>query len=129
MSISLQKKKEETRTSWEIMKISYFYAIIKKGGVVFMKIHGVKREWSHPIFCIKKHYCPHCNEMLEKTKTETVVNSKSEEAKNYDFSQAGGDGYMMGNIKFIRTAFRCNKCDKTYSIEDLLEIEKGVLKG
>ena len=67
--------------------------------------------------------------MLEKTKTETIVNSESEEAKNYDFSFAGGDNYMMGNIKFIRTAFRCNKCDKTYSIEELLEIEKGVLKG
>ena len=91
MSISLQKKKEETRTSWEIMKISYFYAIIRKGGVVFMKIHGVKREWSNPIFCMKKHYCPYCNERLEKTKTETVVNSKSEEAKNYDFSN--GDGF------------------------------------
>jgi hypothetical protein len=115
-----------THEDWEILKNSYFYAIIrKKRGVVFMKIHGVKREWSHPIFCIKKHYCPHCNEMLEKTKTETVVNSKSEEAKNYDFSQAGGDGYMMGNIKFIRTAFRCNKCDKTYSIKELLKIEKN----
>ena len=86
-----------------------------------MKIHGVKREWSHPIFCMKKHYCPYCNEKLEKTKTETIVNSKSEEAKNYDFSQAGGDGYMMGNIKFIRTAFRCNKCDKTYTIKEVKE--------
>lgn len=89
-----------------------------------MKIHGIKREWSHPIFCMKKHYCPHCNERLKKTKTETVVNSKSEEAKNYDFSQPGGDGYMIGNIKFVRTAFRCNKCNKIYSIEELLEIER-----
>ena len=67
--------------------------------------------------------------MFKKTKTEIVVNSKSEEAKNYDFSQVGSDGHKIANIKFIRTAFRCNKCDKTYSIEDLLEIEKGVLKG
>ena len=86
-----------------------------------MKIHGIKREWSHPIFCMKKHYCPYCNELLEKTKTETVVNSKSEEAKNYDFFQPGGDGYMMGNIKFIRTVFRCNKCDKTYTIKEVKE--------
>lgn len=50
-----------------------------------MKIHGVKREWSHPIFCMKKHYCPYCNERLEKTKTETIVNSKSEEAKTMIF--------------------------------------------
>lgn len=89
-----------------------------------MKVLGVKREWSHPIFCMKKHDCPHCNEILEKTKIETVVNSKSEEAQNYDFSQTGGDGYMMGNIKFIRTAFRCNKCDRIYSLEELLEIER-----
>ena len=89
-----------------------------------MKIHGVKREWSHPIFCMKKHYCPLCSEMLEKTKTETMVHSKSEEAKNHDFSQPGGDGFMLGNIKFERTAFRCNKCNKTYSIKELLEIER-----
>ena len=88
-----------------------------------MKIHNVKREWTNPFFCMKKHYCSYCNERLEKTKTETVVNSKSEEAKNCDFSQPCSDGYMIGNVKFIRTAFRCNKCDKTYSIKELLEIE------
>ena len=109
-----------THEDWEILKNSYFYAIIrKKRGVVFMKIHGVKREWSHPIFCIKKHYCPYCNEKLEKTKTETIVNSKSEEAKKYDFSN--GDGFLVGNIKFIRTVFRCNKCDKTYTIKEVKE--------
>ena len=104
----------------EILKNSYFSVIMrKKGGAIFMKIHGVKREWSHPIFCMKKHYCPYCNEKLEKTKTETIVNSKSEEAKNYDFSN--GDGFLVGNIKFIRTVFRCNKCDKTYTIKEVKE--------
>ena len=56
-----------------------------------MKVHGVKREWSSPVFCLKTHYCPCCKEKLEKTKTETIVNSSSEEAKYYDFSDAGGD--------------------------------------
>ena len=65
-----------------------------------MKIHGVKREWSHPIFCMKKHYCPYCNERLEKTKTETIVDSKSKEAKNSNFSNGGC--FMIRNIKFIR---------------------------
>lgn len=102
----------------EILNNSYFCAIIrKKRGAIFMKIHGVKREWSHPIFCMKKHYCPYCNGRLEKTITETIVNSESEEAKNYDFSN--GDGFMVGNIKFIRTVFRCNKCEKTYSIKEV----------
>ena len=51
-----------------------------------MKIHGVKREWSHPIFCIKKHYCPYCNEKLEKTKTETIVIQNRKKQKTM-FSQ------------------------------------------
>ena len=109
-----------TQEDCKILKISQSYAIIrKKRGAIFMKIHGVKREWSYPIFCMKKHYCPYCNERLEKTKTETIVNSKSEEAKNYDFSN--GDGFLVGNIKFIRTVFRCNKCDKTYTIKEVKE--------
>ena len=87
-----------------------------------MKVHGVKREWSSPIFCLKTHYCPCCKERLEKTKTETIVNSASEEAKNYDFSNV--DTYLVGNIKFVRTAFRCNRCDKTYSIEGLKKAEQ-----
>lgn len=88
-----------------------------------MKVHGVKREWSNPIFCLKTHYCPRCNEKLEKTNTETIVNSASEEAKNYDFSNV--DTYLVGNIKFIRTAFRCNKCDIIYSINELKNAEKS----
>lgn len=88
-----------------------------------MKVHGIKREWSSPIFCLKTHYCPCCNEKLEKNKTETIVNSVSEEAKNYDFSNL--DTFMVGNIKFIRTAFRCNKCDKIYSIDELKKAEKA----
>ncbi len=91
-----------------------------------MKVHGVKREWSSPIFCLKTHDCPCCHERLKKTKTETIVNSASEEAKNYDFSNV--DTYLVGNIKFIRTAFRCNKCDKTYSIDELQKAEKASKK-
>ena len=91
----------------------------KMRGAILMKIHGVKHEWSHPIFCMKKHYCPYCNERLEKTKTETIVNTESEEAKNYDFSN--GDGFLVGNIKFIRTVFRCNKCNKTFTIKEVKE--------
>ena len=86
-----------------------------------MKIQNVKREWSNPVFCLKKHYCPNCNEKLKKIKTETVVDSKSEEAKNYDFSQAGGDEFLVGNVKFIKTAFRCDKCNTTYTAKEVKE--------
>lgn len=89
-----------------------------------MKIHGVKREWSSPIFCMKKHDCPVCGRLLEKVKVSKVVNSRSEEAKDFDFSQAGGDGYMVGNVKFIWTEFHCARCDKNYKIQELKRLEK-----
>ena len=76
-----------------------------------MKIHGVKREWSRPFWVrFKKHHCPACNALLTTIKVSKVVNSKSEEAKNFDFSS--GDTYMVGNIKFIWTEFQCNVCNK-----------------
>lgn len=87
-----------------------------------MKIHGIKREWESPIFCLKSHKCPCCNGKLEKRKTETIVNSESKEAKDYDFSS--GDNFLSGNIKFIRTVFYCKKCDYTCSIKELKESKK-----
>ena len=91
-----------------------------------MKIHGVKREWPYPIFCMKKHYCPYCDERLEKTRTEKIVNSESEEAKSYDFSS--DNGFLVGNIKFIRTVFCCNKCDKIYTIKEVKENDIAIEK-
>ncbi len=88
-----------------------------------MKIHGVKREWRKPFWVhFKKHDCPNCTELLTTTKVSKVVNSKSEEAKDYDFSNV--DTYMIGNIKFIRTAFHCPACGKTYSLQEIRESEK-----
>ena len=92
-----------------------------------MKIHGVKRIWSSPIFLhFKKHYCPACNSKLKPTKVAKVVNSKSEEAKKFDFS--AGDVFMCGNIKFIWKELKCNSCCCTYSINDVKVFEKKAKK-
>ena len=90
-----------------------------------MKIHGVQRIWSSPIFLhFKKHYCPACSSELKPTKVAKVVNSKSEEAKKFDFS--AGDVYMLGNIKFIWTELKCVDCNCTYSIKEMKTIEKNM---
>ena len=97
--------------------------IIKPKGVIRLKIHGVKREWSKPFWVrFKKHYCPTCMNLLTTTKVSKIVNSNSEEAKDYDFSS--GDTYMIGNIKFIWTEFLCAACGKTYSLEEIRKNEK-----
>ena len=88
-----------------------------------MKIYGVKREWSRPFWVrFKKHYCPNCRGLLTITKVSKIVNSKSEEAKNFDFSS--GDTNMEGNIKFIRTEFQCTACGKAYSLQEIRQYEK-----
>ena len=88
-----------------------------------MKIHGVKREWSNPFWVrFKKHDCPACGGLLTATKVSKVVNSGSEEAKDYDFSSA--DTHMTGNVKFIQTAFQCNTCDKVFSTQEIRANEK-----
>lgn len=91
-----------------------------------MKSHHVKRIWSRPLFMKwGKHVCPVCGETLKKVKFSRIVNSDSEEAKSYDFSSAGGDGYLTGDVKFIGTEFSCGKCGKRYSADDIYQAEKA----
>ncbi len=91
--------------------------------VICLKIHGVKREFSRPFWVrFKKHYCPACMNLLTANKVSKIVNSNSEEAKDYDFSSC--DTYMTGNIKFIWTEFLCTACGKTYSLQEIRKNEK-----
>ena len=92
-----------------------------------MKAYNVKQEWHRPFFVnFKRHYCPVCKSKMEKMKVSKIVNSKSDEAKKFDFSVAGGDGFMSGNVKFIWTVFHCPQCDINHSIDEIYTIEKNV---
>lgn len=72
----------------------------------------------------KKHFCPQCNQPLTVKRVKRTVNSKSEEAKNFDFSLAGGDGYMFGNVEFSFEVFYCPFCDKEITIREMKRYEK-----
>ena len=93
-----------------------------------MKATHVKRSCTRPFFVnIKKHHCPVCNGELKKIKVSQIVNSQSEEAKDFDFSSSG-DGYTIGNVKFIWTEFACAGCNRNYSVNEIYDYEKtGVL--
>lgn len=89
-----------------------------------MKYYNVKRIFKNPIYVhLKKHYCPACNKKLIKIKVSQIVNSNSEEASKFDFEFV--DTYMIGNVKFIWTEFKCPQCGKQISIEEMKRIEKG----
>lgn len=80
----------------------------------------IGESWLYTYF--KKHYCPICNEKLEVKKISRVVNSKSSEAKNYDFSL--GDSFLVGDVEFIFYVFSCPKCNKQYSVQEMKRNEK-----
>ena len=71
---------------------------------------------------LKKHYCPVCGTKLTRIKTSKIVNSKSAEAKNYDFTL--GDSFMVGDVEFIWKEFYCAICKKRIPIDEMKRIEK-----
>lgn len=79
-------------------------------------------------FFYKKHYCNKCNGLLQRKRREKIVNSESEEAKNYDFSMPGGDTFLIGDVKFVTYYFECSDCGRKYEIPELKRIEKNLRK-
>lgn len=90
------------------------------------KILNKKYTFDSPFFVhLRKHYCPNCQSLLLVKRIRTVVNSKSEEAKNFDFSSATGDFDLKGNVEFIYEVFFCSSCKKDFSIKEIKKYERG----
>lgn len=88
-------------------------------------IQGFKWDFNGFFYRKRKHYCAICGELLTTIKQEKIINSESDEAKYYDFSN--GDTYMFGNVKFINFALKCPSCDALYSIREQKELERNLL--
>lgn len=50
------------------------------------------------MFIAKKHFCPQCGKKLKLRYSSKIVNSKSPEVENYDFSV--GDTFFVGDVEF-----------------------------
>jgi ferritin-like metal-binding protein YciE len=74
----------------------------------------------------KKHYCHVCNTRLQVNRASTVVNSESDESKDFDFSFGGGYAKMIGDVRFSKDVFFCETCNKDISIKEhrAYEMEK-----
>ena len=57
----------------------------------------------------KEHICPKCGGKVELRYVSKTVNSKSPEAKDYDFSV--GDTCYVGDVEFRTRCFYCPKCN------------------
>lgn len=71
---------------------------------------------------LKKHFCPKCGNKLELRDVSKIVNSKSPEAKDYDFSN--GDTFFTGDVGFITKCFHCLNCKVDISVKDMKKYEK-----
>lgn len=75
---------------------------------------------------IGKHYCPYCHSLLQVKQKKQIVNSESEEAKNFDFS-SGGEA-LIGNIEFKWDIFYCEHCNKEIPTGDIYQYERVLKK-
>lgn len=73
----------------------------------------------------KKHYCPKCATRVELCYRSKIVNSRSSEAKNFDFSI--GDTFLVGDVEFRIRYFYCPRCNLDISISNMKNYEKSRL--
>ena len=84
--------------------------------------HGYKREYNDVFYFRKDHFCPDCKTRLEKVTVSKVVNSRSPEAKDFDFSMPGGN-FAVGDIQFTWDEFECPNCKKHLTVNEMKKIE------
>ena len=82
-------------------------------------IHHYECGW---IFHVIPHKCPSCGSGLKKYEEQFIVNSKSEEAKKYNFWC--GDLLITGDVLVIEYSFYCPRCKITFSPKTIKDIEK-----
>lgn len=70
----------------------------------------------------KKHICPKCGGKVELGCVSKIVNSKSPEAKDYDFSV--GDTFFVGDVEFRTRCFYCPNCRFFISFQEMKKFEK-----
>lgn len=70
--------------------------------------------------------CPKCGGKVELRYISKIVNSKSPEAKDYDFSV--GDTFFVGDVEFRIRCFYCPKCMLDISFPEMKKFEKSKRK-
>ena len=69
-----------------------------------------------------KHYCPDCNGLLTVERISKVVNSESEEAKDFDFDGIN-EGRKIGNVEFTWDVYYCASCDVGFTLKHIIGLE------
>ena len=74
----------------------------------------------------KKHYCPQCKKRLVVEFESIIINSRSPDAKNYDFTVS--DTRLEGDVEFRKSFFKCPVCGIQISFDKMKLLERKVKK-
>ena len=75
----------------------------------------------------KNHFCPTCKGKVDIVDVSRIVDSRSEDAKSFDFSLDHGTN-MVGKVEFHWKEFECRECAKHYTVAQMKKIEGIVEK-
>ena len=110
------------------MAIKFIKTFIEDWNESVRHMKGIQGyRWQYTTL-LKNYYCPYCRTFLRVVRETRVVNSASEEAKDFDFSSAMEGSSMIGNVQFSFDAFYCPKCDARINITKMLKYELDVKK-
>ena len=80
-------------------------------------------QFGNPLkIAFRKHSCMYCGNSLDKRKHNRIVNSKSSEARYFDFTY-GETNTISGDCNFIHKVFYCSKCGKEIEFVTQLSYE------
>ena len=79
------------------------------------------RTWSSYVRW-KKHFCPDCKTQLNVIRVSKFVNSRSEEAKYFDFDAV--IGFAFGDVEFIWDELKCPNCGRQITEKEMRSIER-----
>ncbi|MBD5470032.1 MAG: hypothetical protein HDR19_02630 [Lachnospiraceae bacterium] len=88
-------------------------------------LNGIKYTYfGNPFYThLKKHFCPNCGTKVKLGRERKIVNSRSPEAKNYNFSNGGS--FLIGDVEFRIRCFYCPNCQINISFDEMKEYEKS----
>ena len=66
---------------------------------------------------LRRHKCAYCKVKLKRKKVLKIINSKSEEAKNYNFHMHRNT--MTGDVNISWYEFECPICKRSFTLEEL----------
>lgn len=82
---------------------------------------GYKRIYKNIKYLKKEHFCTDCGAKLETVEVSKVVNSRSPEAKDFDFSFCGN--YMLGDVRFVWDELECPDCKRRFTVDEMKSVE------